>query len=295
MRGPSLRVSVPRCCGKGGRGKSSVAMSARGPSTASVHGLRGFHPFPQRALSGETEGKGDTLAVASRVGPPVCCGKGGRGKSSVSMSARVPLHGFRPRLPWFLSLPQRALSRETDGKGEALAVASRVGPPVLREECSCSGRVGKISRFHPFCVAGGPSDNDMSCVPSCFLSSPIKRVGGRGGGLGEGEPPCALASDRMAARRAVPVRRRRSLTGIDSRARGFPLPQSDRTGPCRAGLDRPCRAMPAASARSFAAWRRARTSSYRMSRAMRVCTRRWRGIVLVCWWRIVVSARRCWW
>ena len=54
--------------------------------------------------------------------------------------------------------------------------------------------------------------------------------------LGRGRLP---AGDRMAARRAVPVRRRRSLTGIDSRdgaggERGVPLytPYDPRTPPC---------------------------------------------------------------
>ena len=63
--------------------------------------------------------------------------------------------------------------------------------------------------------------------------SPVKARWGRNGGMGEGwrerlfslrcekAGPSRAGGDRKATLGAVPVRRRRSLTGIDSRARGF--------------------------------------------------------------------------
>ena len=70
-------------------------------------------------------------------------------------------------------------------------------------------------------------------LPRVPDSSPGKSALGKGWGtLGEGPP--ALAAPQRAARRAVPVRRSRSLTGIDSKARGSPSPNRKRivlTGP----------------------------------------------------------------
>ena len=64
-------------------------------------------------------------------------------------------------------------------------------------------------------------------LPRIPDSSLVKARWGRDGGLGGKGPPSRAGGDRKAARRAVPVRRRRSLTGIDSRARASPSPQTN--------------------------------------------------------------------
>ena len=56
---------------------------------------------------------------------------------------------------------------------------------------------------------------------ACILLK--KRVGGRMGGLGGRKRPLRASRDRRRPQ-AVPVRRRRSLTGIDSRDKGVPFP-----------------------------------------------------------------------
>ena len=64
-----------------------------------------------------------------------------------------------------------------------------------------------------------------SLVPSALLT--VKARWGRDGELGGKGNPSSAGSDPTGGPWAVPVRRRRSLTGIDSRARGSPSPKTD--------------------------------------------------------------------